>query len=122
MKHRIAAAGAALALLMLTTAPVSADSMLSGTAIRALFPGSYHAQAGGYTMTIRGSGNGALEGRAILGFMRDRGRWWVAADQLCIAFTEWLGGKPKCGQIRKVGQWYTASLGGGHDLKFKPSL
>lgn len=40
---------------------------------------------------------------AFLGAAKDRGRWWVANDQLCIKWFRWFESQQRCMQIRAEG-------------------
>jgi hypothetical protein len=53
--------------------------------------------------------NGSLSGRSDLALLDgeatafDRGRWWVAGKKLCIQWQNWMGGKPHCFTMHRLG-------------------
>lgn len=52
--------------------------------------------------------DGTMWGRAgslasYVGSERDRGRWWIAANQLCQRWNVWLGGRSYCFRLRQRG-------------------
>jgi hypothetical protein len=58
---------------------------------------------------IHYAANGNLTGRTDLALLDgestpfDRGRWWVSDKKLCIQWQNWMGGKPHCFTMRRVG-------------------
>jgi hypothetical protein len=64
---------------------------------------------------IRYLKNGSLHGQTELALLdgesttADRGRWWVAETKLCIQWQNWMGGRPHCFTMHRVGpnvvQW-----------------
>lgn len=119
MSYRFIAA-LTVVLAFVQAAPSTAGSrLLDDQSIRALFPGRYIAQIkGGYSISINAKSNGTLKGTAILG-ISDKGRWTVRRRTLCIAFKKWTKGKPKCGMVRKSGQWYVVASRGKEKFRFK---
>lgn len=61
--------------------------------------------------------NGMVAGEAgalglTLGAMKDRGRWWTEADQLCMKWFRWFDAKPRCITLKRDGNkvyWYENS-------------
>lgn len=61
--------------------------------------------------------NGMVAGEAgalglTLGAMKDRGRWWTDADQLCMKWFRWFDAKPRCITLKRDGNkvyWYENS-------------
>ncbi len=55
----------------------------------------------GTVIPVRFNGNGLVSGEAgvlgpVLGAARDRGRWWVADDELCMKWFRWFEAKQRC--------------------------
>lgn len=53
--------------------------------------------------------DGKLRGEAgdlawYLGGATDRGRWWVAGDQVCFKWNRWFSSEPQCLRLRKEGR------------------
>src|SRR5262245_53656964 len=67
----------------------------------------------GTKLPVRYGRDGKLFGQAgdlasYLGAATDKGRWWVASDQLCHKWNRWFGSEPQCMQLSKDGrllQW-----------------
>lgn len=113
---------AALGLAALCAGSLAASAgqaTLDASAIQALFPGHYEASvAGGYILLISAHGDGSLDGRAF--GREDKGRWEIAGDRLCVSWSQWTKGKPKCGDIAQVGSWFTATNAeDGEMLRFR---
>ena len=84
-------------------APAQAGETLSQTALRALFPGTFHAVASGIV---------PLKITALLGRMAsrsDRGRWSVSGGQLCVVFQKWLSGRTTCAPVVREAGWFRAA-------------
>ena len=90
---------------------------LPGDAIKQLFPGNFEAEVKGYDMLITGSTDGMLKGKAF--HRRDRGRWWVKDDSLCVAWKNWTDGEPVCGAITQEGDWFFSQNEKGEGMKFR---
>jgi hypothetical protein len=63
----------------------------------------------GTKLPVRYGRDGKLFGEArdlawYLGAATDRGRWWVAGDQLCHKWSRWLGSQPQCLRLSKAGR------------------
>jgi hypothetical protein len=54
--------------------------------------------------------NGTMVGQSnqvlapIIGSERDHGTWWIASDQLCQRWSNWLEGKSYCYTLRRFGR------------------
>ncbi|PPC99802.1 MAG: hypothetical protein CTY31_07825 [Hyphomicrobium sp.] len=62
----------------------------------------------GTTVSIRFTADGLMSGEAkelaaLLGAPKDRGRWWVAQDQLCYKWFRWFESEPRCLVVRQAG-------------------
>lgn len=62
----------------------------------------------GTKIPMRFGGDGLVTGEAgvlgtYLGSSKDRGRWWVDADRLCIKWFRWFESQPRCMDIRLDG-------------------
>ena len=60
----------------------------------------------GMTVSVRFNRDGFMSGDAkelasLLGASKDRGRWWVASDQLCYKWFRWFDAEPRCLAIRQ---------------------
>jgi len=92
---------------------------LSASELRALFPGAFQAVwKDKLNLTLNAGADGRLDGHTW--FIGDTGSWSVHGDNLCIAFGVWK--KPKCGPVRKSGNWYLGLMraDGTPRLKFRP--
>jgi hypothetical protein len=59
----------------------------------------------GTKIPMRFGGDGLVTGEAgvlaaYLGSAKDRGRWWVASDRLCIKWFRWFDSQPRCMDIK----------------------
>ena len=89
-------------------APAQAGETLSQTALRALFPGTFHAVASGIVpLKITALRDGSLIGR--MASRSDRGRWSVSGGQLCVAFQKWLSGRTTCAPVVREAGWFRAA-------------
>lgn len=62
----------------------------------------------GTTVPMRFGTDGLVAGEAgilaaVLGAAKDRGRWWIENDQLCIKWFRWFDAEPRCMEIRNDG-------------------
>ena len=60
------------------------------------------------TIPVRFSKDGLVSGKAgvlasVLGAERDRGRWWVENDRLCVKWFRWFEAKRRCVDVRQDG-------------------
>jgi len=84
---------------------------LSGSAIRTTLTGSILELDTplGTTIPVRFSADGLVSGEAsgsvasYLGAERDRGRWWVDSDRLCVKWFKWFDAEPRCLSLRQQG-------------------
>ena len=63
----------------------------------------------GTKLPVRYTRDGRLSGEAgglasYLGTATDKGRWWVASDQLCHKWNRWFGSEPQCMRLSRVGR------------------
>ena len=63
----------------------------------------------GSKLPVSYTADGHLHGQArqlalYLGAAADRGRWWVASNQLCHAWEHWFNSEPQCLRLRRDGQ------------------
>ncbi|MFM8745429.1 MAG: hypothetical protein ACKOED_02000 [Aestuariivirga sp.] len=82
-----------------------------------LFPGQFEAKVKGYRVAFSGERNGALSGEAY--GQQDQGHWYMKGAELCVVWTKWTDGKPRCGEVSQQGGWYVAHDGKGEMLKFR---
>jgi hypothetical protein len=82
-----------------------------------LFPGQFEAKVKGYRVAFSGSRSGSLSGEAY--GRQDQGRWYMKGSALCVVWTKWTDGKPRCGEVSQQGGWYVARDGKGEMLKFR---
>ena len=123
------ALGASLA----DAAPAAAtkSASLSGVELRKTVSGkTVYLNISGFELPIRYSPGGAMTGSmstVAAALARgdgasDRGKWWIAGDQLCQRWTSWMDGKSHCYQLtlkgasvrwlRNDGRSGTARIGG----------
>jgi hypothetical protein len=125
-----AAACAALAL----SAPLAAnaaETALSGDDLRSAVTGkTVYLKISGFELPIQYSAGGSMKGSMgtiAAAFARgdgssDRGKWWIADDQLCQKWSSWMEGRTYCYKLSRNGsavRWVrddgrsgTARLGG----------
>jgi hypothetical protein len=63
----------------------------------------------GTKLPVRYGRDGRISGEAgslasYLGSASDKGRWWVASDQLCHKWNRWFGSEPQCIRLSKAGR------------------
>ena len=63
----------------------------------------------GTKLPVRYARDGRLSGEAgglvsYLGTATDKGRWWVASDQLCHKWNRWFGSEPQCMRLSREGR------------------
>jgi hypothetical protein len=109
-----------LALVLLATAPLAFSSAcaeeLTGLDLHKAVEGKtvfIYTPLG--EVPIRYMKNGYLAGQTELALLdgesatADRGRWWVAEKKLCIQWQNWMGGRPHCFTMHRLGpnmvQW-----------------
>ena len=104
----VGAAGLALA----ATASVAAPAQLAGDELRQAISGkTVYLNISGFELPINDAANGRMSGKmstVAASFARgdgaqDRGKWWVANDQLCQQWTSWMDGKTYCYRLTRDG-------------------
>jgi hypothetical protein len=118
--------------LALPALPAIAEPIsLAGDELRQAISGkTVYLNVSGFELPIRYSPNGRMSGTigaVAASFGRgdgtsDRGKWWVASDQLCQKWTSWMDGQSYCYRLIRNGnsvQWTsndgrsgTARIGG----------
>ncbi|MDO9383988.1 MAG: hypothetical protein Q7T86_14115 [Hyphomicrobiaceae bacterium] len=83
---------------------------LTGDNLRQIVPGSAIALDTPLNtiVPIRFATDGLMTGEAgslasYLGAEKDRGRWWIAGDQLCLKWFRWFDAEQRCLQLRQDG-------------------
>ena len=128
---KIAAFIIATGLALPTANALAEPATLSGEELRQAISGkTVYLNISGFELPIRYSANGRMSGKMstiAASFSRgdgssDRGKWWVADDQLCQQWSSWLDGKSYCYRLTRNGatvQWVrndghsgTARIGG----------
>jgi hypothetical protein len=99
------------------TASLAEPSTLAGDDLRQAISGkTVYLNISGFELPIRYAANGRMSGKmstVAASFSRgdgaqDRGKWWVAGDQLCQQWTSWMEGKSYCYRLTRNGasvQW-----------------
>jgi hypothetical protein len=104
----IVAAGLALP----ATASLAAPAQLAGDELRQAVSGkTVYLNISGFELPINYAANGRMSGKmstVAASFSRgdgaqDRGKWWVANDQLCQQWTSWMDGKAYCYRLTRDG-------------------
>jgi hypothetical protein len=104
----IVAAGLALP----ATASVADPAQLAGDELRQAVSGmTVYLNISGFELPISYAANGRMSGKmstVAASFSRgdgaqDRGKWWVANDQLCQQWTSWMDGKTYCYRLTRDG-------------------
>jgi hypothetical protein len=128
---KIGAFVVAASLALPATASLAEPSTLAGDELRQAISGkTIYLNISGFELPIRYAANGRMSGKmstVAASFSRgdgaqDRGKWWVAGDQLCQQWTSWMEGKSYCYRLTRNGasvQWVrndgrsgTARIGG----------
>jgi hypothetical protein len=82
---------------------------MNGEALRKALTGrTIHLRTplGGLPISFRADGTMSATAGSLASYVgseRDRGRWWIAADQLCQRWNTWLGGQSYCFRLRQRG-------------------
>lgn len=101
----------ALALSVSSSQAIQADTALSNSALKALFPGTFKGTVHGLAdVTLTATPNGSLRG-TVMG-RADQGRWKVSSNTLCIKLAYMTEGKFVCSTVQRNGQWLLANHGG----------
>ena len=128
---KIGAFVVAAGLSLPATATLAEPATLAGDELRQAISGkTVYLNISGFELPIRYAANGRMSGKMsamAASFSRgdgaqDRGKWWVAGDQLCQQWTSWMDGKSYCYRLTRNGakvQWVrndgrsgTARIGG----------
>jgi hypothetical protein len=110
MRHVTVVAAAMMAVAGSAGAGPADQREMNGEALRKALTGrTIHLSTplGGLPISFRADGTmwasaGSLA--SYVGSARDRGRWWIAANQLCQRWNTWLGGQPYCFRLRQQGR------------------
>ena len=104
----VVAAGLALP----ATASLAEPAQLAGDELRQAISGkTVYLNISGFELPINYAANGRMSGKmstVAASFSRgdgaqDRGKWWVADDQLCQQWTSWMDGKAYCYRLTRDG-------------------
>lgn len=104
----VVAAGLALP----ATAVLAEPAQLAGDELRQAVSGkTIYLNISGFELPINYAANGRMSGKmstVAASFSRgdgsqDRGKWWIAADQLCQQWTSWMDGKAYCYRLTRDG-------------------
>src|SRR5262245_3535104 len=102
--------GAGLALA--ATAAFAEPTTLAGDELKKAISGkTVFLNISGFELPITYAANGRMTGKMgtiAASFSRgdgaqDRGKWWVAGDQLCQQWTSWMDGKQYCYRLSREG-------------------
>jgi uncharacterized protein YraI len=99
-----------VACLAAATATAAEPTRLTGKSIKETLAGAVIEidTPAGTTIPVRFSRRGLVSGEArglaaVLGAARDRGRWWVADDQLCVKWFRWFEADVRCIDLQQEG-------------------
>jgi hypothetical protein len=102
----------AAALALPATASLAEPAQLAGDELRQAISGkTVYLNISGFELPINYAANGRMSGKmstVAASFSRgdgaqDRGKWWVAGDQLCQQWTSWMDGKAYCYRLTRDG-------------------
>jgi hypothetical protein len=102
----------AAALVLPATASLAEPAQLAGDELRQAISGkTVYLNIAGFELPINYAANGRMSGKmstVAASFSRgdgaqDRGKWWVAGDQLCQQWTSWMDGKAYCYRLTRDG-------------------
>jgi hypothetical protein len=102
----------AASLALVATASQAEPSQLAGDELRQAISGkTVYLNISGFELPINYAANGRMSGKmsmAAASFSRgdgsqDRGKWWVAGDQLCQQWNSWMNGKAYCYRLTREG-------------------
>ncbi len=109
---KIGALVVAMALALPATAARAEPVTLSGNVLREAISGKIvFLNISGFELPISYAANGRMSGKmsaVAASFARgdgaqDRGKWWVAGDQLCQQWSSWMDGKSYCYRLTRDG-------------------
>ncbi len=128
---KIGACVIAAGLALTATASLAQPTTLAGDELKKAISGkTVFLNISGFELPISYAANGRMSGKMstiAASFSRgdgaqDRGKWWVANDQLCQQWSSWMEGKQYCYKLTRDGasvQWVrndghsgTARIGG----------
>jgi len=102
----------ATGLTLAATASFAESTQLAGDELRRAISGKIvYLNISGFELPISYAANGRMSGKmstVAASFARgdgaqDRGKWWVAGDQLCQQWTSWMDGKSYCYRLTRDG-------------------
>jgi hypothetical protein len=102
----------AAGLMVPATAALAEPAQLAGDELRQAISGkTVYLNISGFELPINYAANGRMSGKmstVAASFSRgdgaqDRGKWWVAGDQLCQQWTSWMDGKTYCYRLTRDG-------------------
>ncbi len=109
---KIGAFVVAVGLALPATASLAEPATLAGDELRQAISGkTVFLNISGFELPIRYAANGRMSGKmstVAASFSRgdgaqDRGKWWVAGDQLCQQWSSWMEGKSYCYRLTRDG-------------------
>jgi len=109
---KIGAFVVAVGLALPATASLAEPTTLAGDELRQAISGkTVFLNISGFELPIRYAANGRMSGKmstVAASFSRgdgaqDRGKWWVAGDQLCQQWSSWMEGKSYCYRLTRDG-------------------
>jgi hypothetical protein len=109
---KIGALVVAAGLVVPATAALAEPAQLAGDELRQAISGkTVYLNISGFELPISYAANGRMSGKmstVAASFSRgdgaqDRGKWWVAGDQLCQQWTSWMDGKTYCYRLTRDG-------------------
>lgn len=102
----------AVGLALPATASFAEPTTLAGDELRQAISGkTVFLNISGFELPIRYAANGRMSGKmstVAASFSRgdgaqDRGKWWVAGDQLCQQWSSWMEGRSYCYRLTRDG-------------------
>jgi len=109
---KIGAFVVAVGLALPATGSLAEPTTLAGDELRQAISGkTVFLNISGFELPIRYAANGRMSGKmstVAASFSRgdgaqDRGKWWVAGDQLCQQWSSWMDGKSYCYKLTRRG-------------------
>jgi len=110
MRHVTIIAAAMIAVAGTAVAGGPGQREMDGEALRKALTGrTIHLSTplGGLPIRFRADGTMSATAGSLASYVgseRDRGRWWIAANQLCQRWNTWLGGQSYCFRLRQHGR------------------
>lgn len=110
MRHVTAFAAAMIVAAGTAVAGGSDQREMSGEALRKALTGRtihLNTPLGGLPISFRADGTMSASAGSLASYVgsdRDRGRWWITADQLCQRWNTWMGGQSYCFRLRQHGR------------------